>query len=243
MYLFKIVITLIYLYNIKKICARFIFGYNKSMDKRLLWIFEISFWLIIIGIIAGTIVFFVNEHKKATTTYQIVLPDVDGLIVGSPVKFMGINIGYVKKIEMIEDRVYLKFIVTKPNTKLPVNTIATVEFYGLGGSKSLELYPPQEGHIAQSEIIIAQPPKRIGDSLALLLNMFDDMSEITYNVSNFMAKTGVIKKKPSHSNVLDRANYWVDKTHQQLDKINYNNNKEAGENHGKDFGKIEYEYD
>jgi phospholipid/cholesterol/gamma-HCH transport system substrate-binding protein len=175
------------------------------------WILEAFIWLMIVAIIAGGIVFYKYETNQIHPTYQIFLPDVDGLIIGSPVKYMGIQIGYIKDIKIIEDRVLLKFIITEKNIKLPNNTIATVEFYGLGGSKSLELYPPVNKDYNSADIIIAQPPKKIADSLKLLYKMFDNVSEIMYVTSNFMSKMGVIKKdvnfvKDTGDDLKNRAN-------------------------------------
>ncbi|MBR1754572.1 MCE family protein [bacterium] len=181
------------------------------MKKHFFWIIEAICWLAVICSIAGGILFFNYENSKKNTLYQIFLPDVDGLIIGSPVKFMGIQIGYIKDIKIIDDRVLLKFLITDKDVKLPLNTIATVEFYGLGGSKSLELYPPENTDTKSTDIIIAQPPKKIRDALALIYKMFDDISEITYTTSNFMSKLGVIQKdvnyvKNSSDNLINRAN-------------------------------------
>ena len=184
--------------------------------QHLFWLLEAFCWLILLAIIAGTIIFFKYETNKKTALYQIFLPDVDGLIIGSPVKYMGIQVGYIKEIEIIDDRVLLKFLITEENMQLPQNTIATVEFYGLGGSKSLELYPPTSSDLVSSDIIIAQPPKKIADALGVLYKMFNDISEITFTSSNFMSKMGVIKKdvnfvKNSSDNIINRANIIFNK--------------------------------
>lgn len=186
------------------------------MKRHFFWIIEAVCWLTILALIAGGIVFFNYEHSKKNYTYQIFLPDVDGLIIGSPVKFMGIQVGYIKDIEIVEDKVLLKFLITEKNIRLPLNTIATVEFYGLGGSKSLELYPPENNKVKTTDIIIAQPAKKIGDSLSLIYKMFDDISEITFAISNFASKIGVIQKevnfvKDSSDDIINRANIILKK--------------------------------
>lgn len=186
------------------------------MKRHLFWILEALCWLILLALIAGGIIFFKYETNKKHTLYQIFLPDVDGLIVGSPVKFMGIQVGYIKQIDIIEDRVLLKFLITEENIKLPLNTIANVEFYGLGGSKSLELYPPDKNTPKTSDLIIAQPPKKLRDSFSLLYKMFDDITEITFTASEFMSKLGVIKKdvnfvKNSGDDIINRANIMFKK--------------------------------
>lgn len=63
------------------------------------------------------------------------MPDVDGMIVGSPVKFMGVQVGYIQKVHIVSNNVYVKFVVTEKDTYIPEGAIATVEFNGLGGIK------------------------------------------------------------------------------------------------------------
>lgn len=81
-------------------------------------------------------------------TYKF-LCDVDGLIVGSPVKFMGVQVGYIEKVKIVSNEVYLKIVITAKDVELPKGSIATVEFNGMGGSKSLEIYPPTDESIAE----------------------------------------------------------------------------------------------
>lgn len=219
------------------------------MKKRLLWIIELFIWLMVLFIISGGVILVKYNYKKIFNTYQIFLPDVDGLIKGSPVKFMGINIGYVSQIDIVGEDVYVKFIVTEPKVRLPEGSIATVEFAGLGGSKSLELYPPIDDKIRPDKFIITQSPKRIHDSLGLLSDMFDQISDITYYISHFVDKLGIIKIKktpcfaesPKAANtstiekVLDNANNWLDKAQKQCDKVT---NKLTGEKNGRKPCKI-----
>lgn len=195
------------------------------MKKYLLWLTELFIWLLILALVSGVIMFAKYNYKKNFNNYQIFLPDVDGLIVGSPVRYMGVQIGYVNQINMIGEDVYVKFIVTTKDTKLPRGTFATVEFAGLGGSKSLELYPPSEKTTATTtKLIIAQSPRRIHDSLGLLVDMFDQFAGIAYNVSHFMDEVGIIKKekKPTAAsqkikthNIVKNTNRWLENTNKR----------------------------
>ena len=168
------------------------------------------------------------NYKKTFNTYQIFLPDVDGLINGSPVKFMGIQIGYVNQIDIVGEDVYVKFVVTEAHVKIPAGSVATVEFSGMGGSKSLELYPPKPNQNPSGRLLISQSPKRIHDSLGLLNDMLDKVVEITYDVSHFMDKIGVIKYKEALKDqktqknmgeFLENSNKFLDKAQTQCDKF------------------------
>lgn len=198
------------------------------MRRRLFWIAEVFIWALILFAVAGLIIVVKGNYKKNFNNYQIFLPDVDGLIKGSPVRLMGINIGYVNQINIVGEDVYVKFIITQPHVKIPAGSTATVEFSGLGGSKSLELYPPTKESDALSEkFITPQSPKRIHDSLGLLMDMYDQFMDIAYTVSHFMGQVGIIREKnnlegPSDKYVnsfLDSVNQWLDNVQEKSNKI------------------------
>lgn len=148
---------------------------------------ELLFWLIILlGIVILT--FFGHIfHSEKGSTYNIFMPDVDGLIVGSPVRTMGIEIGHVTKIKPVKDDVYVKFIITDQSVDLPQGTVATVEFTGLAGSKSLELYlPDHDTYIDPSvPLLEVSSPKRLHDAAGLLREMFKHVGNIIWRSSKF----------------------------------------------------------
>lgn len=149
----------------------------KDKFKLLQWT-EAIIWIIIISLVIFGIRYHSYKEKKEYMTYQIFLQDVDGLIVGSPVRMMGVPVGYIEKIKIIGDTVYVKFIMTEKETTLPKGAIATVEFNGLGGSKSLEIYPPTAQSLATNKLIVIHAPMRLHDSLGLLNDMFDKLNSM-----------------------------------------------------------------
>ena len=169
-------------------------GNDNDKPKRVLHInhsVELLLWLIVIAffVSASSFGFWVKEANDEND-YQIFLQDVDGLIEGSPVRMMGIQVGHVVKIKPIKDEVYVKFILTNPEVYIPQGTSVTVEFTGMAGSKSLELYLPQEGKVISKEvpIITINPPKRLHDALSLLNDMFKKLDSIIYTTSDFGTK-------------------------------------------------------
>ena len=154
-----------------------------------IWI-EFVIWFFILCLVVVGIKIHRYHSEKELVTYQIFMQDVDGLIVGSPVKFMGVPIGYIDKVKIVANDVYLKLIITEKDVELPKGSIATVEFNGLGGSKSLEIYPPTKESAASGKIIVVQSPKRLHDSLGLLNDMFDKIGSITSKLSFFAKETG-----------------------------------------------------
>lgn len=183
---------------------------------------ELLIWLIIISIIMGLYnlgLFF----KEATNenSYQLFLQDVDGLIVGSPVRMMGIEVGHVTKIKPIDDEVYVKFILTNPDIYIPHGSRITVEFSGMAGSKSLELYLPDtkvDVHTS-SQVLSVEPPKRLHDALGLLNDMFKKLASISYTASSFGTKleeTGIKSTKDDIITTSENFNNFLHYTNKFL---------------------------
>lgn len=151
---------------------------------------EFGIWFLILCVVIAGVRIHHYHKEKDLVTYQIFMSDVDGLIVGSPVKFMGVQVGYVDKVRVVTNDVYLKIVITEKDVVLPKGSIATVEFNGMGGSKSLEIYPPTDESIAANKLIVVQNPKRLHDSLGLLNEMFDKIGSISTRLSFFAKETG-----------------------------------------------------
>ena len=55
---------------------------------------ELLIWLIIILIVVSISTVIQNNNQQKDNDYTIFMNDVDGLIEGSPVRMMGIEVGY-----------------------------------------------------------------------------------------------------------------------------------------------------
>ena len=104
-------------------------------------IIEILIWCIILTVIFCAGIFGYSKLFLEPNVYNIEFSDIDGITKGSPVRFMGIHIGYVRKLKPKDKHINVQIVVTQKNMKIPNGTVARVEFYGLGGSKSIELMP------------------------------------------------------------------------------------------------------
>ncbi len=179
---------------------------------------EFVIWLIIVAAIVLGLRYHHYKTQKQYKNYQIFMEDVDGLIVGSPVKFLGVQIGHVKKIQIISTDVYIKFVVTQKDLVLPTGSIATVEAYGLGGSKALEIYPP-ENSTKTDRIIIPKAPTRLSKVMGLFDDIFRELDSIittlNYSASQFeFTSTGNVPKNvvtPADANMgLNKLNKSLD---------------------------------
>ncbi len=104
-------------------------------------IIEIIIWCSILTLIFSAGIFGYSKIFIEPNIYNIEFKDIDGITKGSPVRFMGMNVGYVKKLKPKEKHINVQIVITKKDIKIPNGTVARVEFYGLGGSKSIELMP------------------------------------------------------------------------------------------------------
>ena len=212
---------------------------NKIKTKNVIrWVIELSIWFLIFILFANFILFLKAQHDKQYNSYQIFMPDIDGVIVGSPVHMMGVPIGYVEKIKIIDNEVFVRFTLNKKNLKLPKGCVITVEFNGLGGSKSLEVYPPNTDSQNREEYLVVEAPKRLGAIVGLVDEMFDKISSITYRVSYFAKETSnaidentetetelnleklKIKDEKDVSTILKETNKWLDETTNKLENFN-----------------------
>ena len=122
------------------------------MNKVRIRIIETLIWTLIVSIGLYFSISVISHKAENRQHYQVRFKDVDGLIVGSPVRLMGIQIGYVSKIEPIFDIVYLTFVINKPDAVLPKHAVIDVQFTGMAGSKSLEIVQAQPDGKSRFEI-------------------------------------------------------------------------------------------
>jgi len=120
---------------------------------------EILIWILILAVIICGAGFLYHQIYVKPNVYSIKFKDIDGITKGSPVRFMGINVGHVRKLASVDKSIVVQIIITKKDLKIPPGTIARVEFYGLGGSKSIELMPSD----GTSETISTTDTIRIAD--------------------------------------------------------------------------------
>lgn len=194
---------------------------------------ELLVWLVILVVVLVIGTLSVIKYHDSFESHKIYLPDVYGLIVGSPVHLMGVPIGYVTKTKIIkEDTILVKFKITDRSVHLPKNTLATVEMYGLGGSKSLELYPPDSNKMINHELLVSgneyflvERPKRLRDAWTLLYQMYKTLMNIIYAVSNFGAEINKIDAAPDTNTFNDSiqfinySNNWIDNSSKNMENF------------------------
>jgi len=189
------------------------------------WI-EFFIWLFVIAILVLGIRYNHYQKQKDFKNYQIFMEDVDGLIVGSPVRFLGVQIGYVKKIQLISSDIYVKFTVTQKDLLLPPGSIATIEGSGLGGSKSLEIYPPNK-NFPTDKIIASKDPTRLSKVMGLFDDIFKALDSIitTLNYASNQFEITSDGKVPKNIVTPVEQNQALDNLNKTLDVLKDNKQK------------------
>ena len=144
------------------------------MKRKYIWLFEIIAWLLILSVSFFFFIYNTTIKENKNNSYYTFFDDVEGLVQGSPVRLMGINIGYVRDVKIFDNKVFVSFLVTKDNVSIPKRATATIEFYGLGGSTSLELDPSTADESSNEEILLKGKSYRVQD--------FWDGQELVSNV-------------------------------------------------------------
>lgn len=194
--------------------------------------------LILVCIFSAAILGFglFNHYKfEKPNTYNILFKDIDSIVKGSPVRFMGMNVGHVVKLKRKDKYIICKIRITKENVKLPDMTRAKVAFNGLGGSKSIELLPPTTND-PEIKGIIAAESMRIND----LAGMVKDLVDVAVIINDFVqaidpVMVSVTLKEFSNPEIINR----VDSDMEKIIKLQNGVNKKTDDTINKEESAVE----
>lgn len=184
------------------------------MKKRAI-LAEIIVWTILLSVIFCGIIFTYSKIFVEPNIYNIDFKDIDGITKGSPVRFMGLNVGYVRKLKSKNEHIQVQIIITQKDMKIPNGTVARVEFYGLGGSKSIELMPP-DGSCDVG--IVTGDTIRINDVAQVANGLVEIMEEIEKYIKG-LDKAGMEK---FFNNIKDTNDTKIKELGNEIQKINSN---------------------
>ena len=174
---------------------------------------------ITIGILLFSLLLFVGinkfkEHIYTQPTYTVTFKDVDGLSVGSPVRLMGKQVGNIIKLELYESEIYVTFRIAEKNIVIPDESIASIQFTGLAGSRSLEIMPQKRKFSINKNIIYAQEPVRINSILQVQTTIFENVLEFCRGMLAFLSKNSIDSTKKNLKNTSE----YMQETNQSLDE-------------------------
>ena len=174
---------------------------------------------ITIGILLFSLLLFVGinkfkEHIYTQPTYTVTFKDVDGLSVGSPVRLMGKQVGNIIKLELYESEIYVTFRIAEKNIVIPDESIASIQFTGLAGSRSLEIMPQKRKFSINKNIIYAQEPVRINSILQVQTTIFENVLEFCRGMLAFLSKNSIDSTKKNLKNTSE----YMQESNQSLDE-------------------------
>ena len=194
------------------------------MKKQVFWITEIIFWgVLIVGLAMLGISRFMR-HEASLEVINLAFDDTDGLIVGSPVKFLGVRVGYVSKLKLQKDSAIVRVVISKKGVKIPRGSVASVEFSGLAASKSLEIHPPKE---KINHDITTQETIRIQNVLENQRNISQNIIDMSNNFNEVIKQNNVNQLKRllksqeifhMANSALDDINHFEDEAQKKLDE-------------------------
>jgi len=198
--------------------------YNEGMKKfdniRVYAWAEFVIWLIIVAALVLGFRYHHYQKQKEFKNYQIFMEDVDGLIVGSPVRFLGVQVGHVKKIQLLSTDVYVKFVITQKDLVLPVGAIATIEASGLGGSKAIEIYPPDKNN-PTDKIISVKETTRLSKVMGLFDALFRELDAVITTVAGASKQFNDMVPESMQKNVITpvEADRKLEDMNKSLDNV------------------------
>ena len=116
---------------------------NQSTETTLLTRLKVGIFTLLGLLLIGAMTVFVNDRPfwwRQCQLVHIVIEDGSGLKSKSPVKSLGIEIGYLQTVDLAETHVNLGICITAPVEVLP-NTRAYIKAEGFLGDKFVELKP------------------------------------------------------------------------------------------------------
>ena len=151
------------------------------------------------------------KHHETGVTYYAVFTDVGGLQKDSIVRVSGVLVGKITKLDMMPDnRVKVTFLVTRPDTKLPVDSMLTVSSSFMG-DRVLEITPRGNQAANPGQVFLGTSPitmyqllkesqdamgeiKRLGASINRVMGDAGFQENIKLSMANFKEITANLKK-------------------------------------------------
>ena len=168
------------------------------MKKYIQMIIELGIWALI-ALVFSFCIFAYNAYKnKFIPHYHIFVQDADGLRKGAPVRMMGVEIGHITEINTINnDEIFVTFILSKDMQLIPNGTRANIESTGIVGSKSLELYPPDETSSKTNLINVKSTDRIQGATQSSVV-----VADIIYNAASGFNKVVSENEVPYYKNLV-----------------------------------------
>jgi phospholipid/cholesterol/gamma-HCH transport system substrate-binding protein len=178
-----------------------------------------SFALLVLLFIVGSKEFF-QDRDIYYISYRDV--SVSGLEIGSPVKYLGINIGTIKSIDFDPKDVYnvIITVAVKPGTPIKKDAQANIEAIGITGLKMIEIRGgSNEAELCQTGQYIKAGGSLTEDITGKAEVIANKIERVVNNLIEFTAPEKlekIIKLAESSTHAMDNINALVAENRQNL---------------------------
>jgi len=191
------------------------------MRKLFILLLEISIGILLLSLLLFMGIDKFRTHIYTHPSYIVTFKDVDGLSVGSPVRLMGKQVGNITKLELLDSEIYVTFRITEKATVIPDESIASIQFTGLAGSRSLEIMPKKRKLSTNKKMIYSREPVRINSILQAQTAIFENLLEFCRGIFAFFDKNSIDsteKNLKTTSEYMQESNQSMDETLKTIKK-------------------------
>lgn len=161
------------------------------MRNKKFLLLDIIIWVLLL---IGLVFFGLNITKTFygnSKSYQVSFKDIDSLSIGSPVRVMGIQVGHVSKIRLLDDRVLVDFVVKDNQLSIPNGSQISIQFTGMAGSKSLDIEPANNSITNNNLSLKVIEPIRIQSVMELQSKMSESILSYSKSLLDMLGKSNV----------------------------------------------------
>jgi len=130
------------------------------------------------------------KHHESGVTYYVVFGDVGGLQKDSLVRLSGVMVGKVTNLDMMPDnRVKVTFLITRPDLKLPMDSMMTVSSSFMG-DRVLEITPRGSQPAVPGQTFIGTSPITMYQILEESQEVMGEMKKLGASINKVMGDAG-----------------------------------------------------
>ncbi len=170
---------------------------------------DIMLWLVL-GTLMGVAVYYavVNLPQQHRQVLTLTFRDANEMTRGANVRMMGVDIGYVDDIWVQEDEVDVVIRTMPDAPKIPPGSLATIQFTGLVGSKSIEIIPADPSirrATADGQYLNVEEPIRLKDYFDYNIEIAEALRMGAENLSDFFGKRKPVEELQHNIRTGERA--------------------------------------
>ncbi len=163
-----------------------IFGKTKLEMKVGIFVFFGAVILAVFVLLIGNIRTWTSGQKvRATFNF------VNGVKIGAPVRFAGVDVGEVKSLDFIyrtdENRMVIEVIGwIRNDVKIPLDSIVWVNTLGLLGEKYIEIMPGKDfkHFITNGQVLVGKDPISMDELMDTAKGIVDNLNESILKIKN-----------------------------------------------------------